>query len=91
MNKDFPDKPDKLYSLKQAREMLGVGERTIHRYIHSGRLRAIKIGYWKISNADLLAFLANNANVREALVRKETVVYLKPSEIAKSKKAKKKK
>lgn len=91
MNKDFPDKPDKLYSLKEAREILGVGERTIHRYIHSGRLRATKIGYWKISNGDLLAFLADNANVRGTLEKKANRIYLKPSEIAEIKKAKRKK
>ncbi|MDO8604382.1 MAG: helix-turn-helix domain-containing protein [bacterium] len=91
MKKDLPDLPEKLYSLKEAREMLGVGERTIHRYIHSGRLRATKIGYWKISNYDLRVFLTQNANIREALDKKATRIYLKPSDIAKAKKTKKKK
>lgn len=35
------------------------------RYIHSGRLKAAKIGYWRISDKDLKNFLEVNANLRK--------------------------
>ncbi|OGJ05583.1 hypothetical protein A2387_01350 [Candidatus Nomurabacteria bacterium RIFOXYB1_FULL_36_10] len=54
---------DKLYSLQEVAKHLRVSERSVFRYIHSGKLRATKIGYWRISAKDLRAFLLGSANV----------------------------
>lgn len=63
----------KLLSLKDAGKILNVSERTMHRYIHSGRLKATKIGYWKISENDILLFLHDNQNIQDKMNR----VYIK--------------
>ncbi len=65
----------KLFSLKEVSKILGVSERTMHRYIHSGRLKAIKIGYWKIAENDLGIFLHDNQNIRDRNIRE----YIKPT------------
>lgn len=54
---------EKLYSLKEVAGILRVSDRSIFRYIHSGKLRATKIGYWRISENDLKRFLAEHSNV----------------------------
>ena len=48
---------EKFLSLEEARKILGVSERSMYRYIHDGRLKAYKIGYWKIKEQDLQAFI----------------------------------
>jgi excisionase family DNA binding protein len=48
---------EKFLSLEEARKILGAGERTVYRYIHDGRLKAYKIGYWKIKESDLQDFI----------------------------------
>ena len=53
---------EKLYSLKEVADILRVSDRSVFRYIHSGKLRATKIGYWRISENDLQRFLAENSN-----------------------------
>lgn len=55
--------PEKLYSLKEVADMLRVSERSIFRYIHSGKLKATKIGYWRISEKDVQQFLNDNSNL----------------------------
>lgn len=54
---------EKLHSLKEVAGILRVSDRSVFRYIHSGKLRATKIGYWRISESDLKKFLADNTNV----------------------------
>lgn len=48
---------EKFLSLEDARKILGVSERSMYRYIHDGRLKAYKIGYWKIKGQDLQNFI----------------------------------
>lgn len=55
--------PTELYSLQEVAKILRVSERSIFRYIKSGKLRATKIGYWRISLQDLQAFLLQSANI----------------------------
>jgi type I restriction enzyme M protein len=59
---------EKLYSLKEVAEMLRVSERSMFRYIHSGKLKASKVGGWKISEGELKAFLADNPSVTEGSI-----------------------
>jgi excisionase family DNA binding protein len=48
---------------------LATGEETIRRWLRSGRLRGVRLGQtragWRISEADLDAFLRVRSNVRE--------------------------
>src|SRR3989344_7310578 len=53
---------EKIYTLNEVSELLGVSERTVFRYIHSGKLKARKIGGWKISEPDLRSFLNENSS-----------------------------
>jgi excisionase family DNA binding protein len=53
---------EKLLSLKEVSNILRVSQRSVFRYIHSGKLRATKIGYWRIGENDLKDFLTKNAN-----------------------------
>ena len=48
---------EKLLTLKEVAKVLRVSERSVFRYIHGGKLKATKIGYWRISEADLKEFL----------------------------------
>lgn len=56
---------EKLLTLKEAAERLRVSERSVFRYIHSKRLKATKIGYWRIKENDLETFLRANTNIRK--------------------------
>ncbi|OGZ10757.1 MAG: hypothetical protein A3C93_05575 [Candidatus Lloydbacteria bacterium RIFCSPHIGHO2_02_FULL_54_17] len=54
-------KQEKFLSLEDARKILGVSERSMYRYIHEGRLKAYKIGYWKIKEQDLQQFIKRSS------------------------------
>ena len=55
---------EKLLKLKEVAKLLRVSERSVFRYIDSGRLKATKVGYWRISERDLKKFLDDNTNLR---------------------------
>lgn len=63
--------PEKLHNLKEVAKMLSVSERSVYRYIHSKRLRASKVGYWRISDDDVKKFLADNANDKRSKPKKK--------------------
>jgi len=54
---------EKFYTIPEIAEMLNVSERSINRYIKSGKLRASKIGWWRIKKSDLEEFLNNTSNL----------------------------
>lgn len=54
---------EKLLKLKEVAERLRVSERSVFRYIHEGKLRATKIGYWRISEKDLEEFMRKRFNI----------------------------
>ena len=56
---------EKLLTIKEVAEYLRVSERSINRYIEAGRLKASKIGQWRISQKDLEEFLNQNKNIRK--------------------------
>lgn len=62
---------DKLLTIEEVAKILRVSTRTVNRYIESGRLKASKIGQWRIKESDLEAFLSKNTNVK----RKKLVKY----------------
>jgi len=53
---------DKLLTIKEVAKILRVSERSINRYIESGKLRAFKIGQWRIRQSDLDKFLKSVQN-----------------------------
>jgi len=53
---------NKLLTIKQVAKYLKVSERTVLRYIESGRLQASRIGQWRIKEDDLNKFLKDNLN-----------------------------
>ena len=51
---------EKYYNLKDIAELLSVSEKTIRRYIQSGKIKAIKIGNrLKISESNYMEFINN--------------------------------
>jgi excisionase family DNA binding protein len=55
---------EKTYRIEEIAKMLGVSVRSVFRYIHDDKLRATKIGYWRISETDLQRFVTERANIR---------------------------
>lgn len=53
---------DKFLTVKEVAKKLRVSERSIFRYIHSDRLKASKVGYWRISEKDLKEFIKKHSN-----------------------------
>ncbi|MBT3690153.1 helix-turn-helix domain-containing protein [bacterium] len=43
----------KLYTLQEVAKILKVSEKSVYRYIKSGKLKATKIGQWRIKEEDL--------------------------------------
>lgn len=54
---------EKFLKLEEARKLLNVSERSMYRYIHSGRLKAYKMGYWKINEKDLQDFIKSSSYI----------------------------
>ena len=44
---------EKLYTLPEVATLLRVSRKTIYRYIESGKIKATKIGQWRIKQSDL--------------------------------------
>ena len=55
---------DKLLTIEEVAEILRVSSRSVNRYIESGRLKASKLGVWRIKQSDLDRFLEETSNTR---------------------------
>lgn len=55
---------EKLLTAEEVAKILRVSYRTVVRYIESGRLRASKIGVWRIKQSDLDDFLNKTSNIK---------------------------
>lgn len=53
---------DKLLTLKETAKILRASERSVLRYIEAGRLRASRIGQWRIKESNLEEFLKEGLN-----------------------------
>ena len=53
---------DKLLTIEEVAEILRVSSRSVNRYIESGRLKASKLGVWRIKQSDLNRFLEETSN-----------------------------
>lgn len=58
-------KTDKLLNIEEVAEVLRVSTRTVIRYIESGKLKASKIGVWRIKQSDVDVFLEDTSNQRK--------------------------
>jgi excisionase family DNA binding protein len=56
---------DKLFTIEEVAKILRVSTRSVTRYIETGRLKASKIGVWRIKEVDLNAFLEDTSNQQE--------------------------
>ncbi len=56
---------DKLLTIKEVAKYLRVSERSVLRYIEAGRLKATKVGYWRVSEKSLEDFLKENSNKKK--------------------------
>ena len=54
---------DKLFTIEEVAKILRVSGRTVTRYIESKKLKASKIGVWRITEHDLQFFLKNTSNI----------------------------
>jgi len=56
---------EKLFSIEEAAKILRVSGRSVTRYIESGKLKASKIGVWRIKESDISAFLEETSNLKK--------------------------
>ncbi len=56
---------EKLFTIEEVAEILRVHTRTVTRYIEAGRLKASKLGVWRIKQSDLNTFLEETSNVKK--------------------------
>jgi len=57
---------DKLLTIEEVSEILRVSTRTVIRYIDSGKLKAPKIGVWRIKQSDVDVFLEKTSNLNNS-------------------------
>lgn len=53
---------DKFLTIEEVAKILRVSTRSVNRYIVSGKLKASKIGWWRIKRSDLDRFLEETSN-----------------------------
>ena len=58
-------KNDRLLNIEETAKILRVSTRSIIRYIESGRLKASKIGVWRIKESDIQLFLDETSNQKQ--------------------------
>ena len=57
---------EKFFKLGEIAKLLRESERPVFRYIHSGKIKATKIGYWRISRKDVQDFIKKNSNLTQS-------------------------
>jgi excisionase family DNA binding protein len=55
---------DKLLTVKEVAAYLRVSERSVLRYIEAGKLKASKVGWWRVKQSDLDNFLKTTSNLK---------------------------
>lgn len=59
------DQNEKLLTIEEVAKTLRVSTRSVTRYIESGRLKASKLGLWRIKQSDLNKFLEQTSNQKK--------------------------
>ena len=54
------------FTVKEVAEHLKIDERTVYRYIHAKKIKATKIGGWRITVEDLQDFIKRSTNIHNA-------------------------
>lgn len=54
---------EQFLTIEQAAKTLGLNYKTVFRYIHQKRLKATKIGRWRIKEVDLQEFIKKSSNI----------------------------
>ena len=54
---------EKLFTIEEIAKILRVHTRTVTRYIEARKLKASKLGVWRIKQSDLNAFLEDTSNI----------------------------
>ena len=54
----------KLLTIEEVADILRVSTRSVNRYIESKKLKASKIGVWRIQQSDLNHFLEKTSNLK---------------------------
>jgi excisionase family DNA binding protein len=57
---------NKFLTVEEVADYLVVDQRTIYRYIHAKKIKATKIGSWRITVADLQDFIKQSTNTHNA-------------------------
>ena len=58
---------DKLLTIREVANYLRVSERSVLRYIEAGRLKASKVGWWRVMQSDLDEFLKRTSNFNKKM------------------------
>jgi len=66
----MPNPKDKLLTIREVAEFLRVSERSVLRYIEAGRLKASKVGWWRVLQSDLDDFLKKTSNLNKKKLNK---------------------
>ena len=53
-------------TVKEVADYLDISERSVYRYIKGKKLKALKIGSWRISITDLQEFIRGSTNIHDA-------------------------
>ncbi len=56
---------DKFLTIKEVAEILRVSGRSVNRYIKAGKLKASRIGQWRIKQSDIDKFIDKYANIQD--------------------------
>lgn len=56
---------DKLLTISEVAKILRVSGRSVTRYIESKKLKASKIGVWRIKESNLKIFLEKTSNIKK--------------------------
>lgn len=57
---------NKFLTVKEVAEYLKIDQRTVYRYIDAKKIKAIKIGAWRIMVEDLQDFIKRSSNTHNA-------------------------
>ncbi|MDD4641686.1 MAG: helix-turn-helix domain-containing protein [Bacteroidales bacterium] len=68
------DRIEKLLTIEEVADILRVSTRTIVRYIECGKLKASKIGVWRIKESDVHLFLEETSNKKNYGIKKITTL-----------------
>ena len=56
------NKKEKILTIKDVAKLLHIGERSVYRYIKAKKLKAVKIGFWRIEKKSVERFVKQSSN-----------------------------